>query len=156
MKTLLLFVIVFSNKFIYGQETQINHHYLEQLTKKLKEPGDEIELRLVFWSDNLWEGKNLVEIKTLAKYLKKIKNCQIRIENYTDCRGKRSYNQDVSKYRAREIRRKLIVEGILSQRIVSQGKGERDPKIDCKCDKCSEEEHSLNRRTIISLVKNDN
>ena len=153
MRVSFFLIIVSSFAKIYSQESQVNNEYLGELIENLVEPRDSIELRIKFWNDNLWERANLVELRTLALYLDIHPNYQIVIEHHTDCRGKKSYNQALSEYRANEIRRKLIIEGIPSERIFSQGKGESNPRFNCRCDKCSEEEHSINRRTIVRLAE---
>ena len=60
-------------------------------------------------------------------------------------------------FRKRERRAKTTVQyviskGISKDRIAGQGFGESELKVDCK--KCSEEEHSKNRRSEFLIVKN--
>lgn len=137
---------------IYCQEVQVNKEFLIDLIEEFREPGDSINLDIFFYEDDLWNGGNLTKLRTLAGYLNVAREYQILIENHTDCRGKVGYNQAISKYRAKEIRRKLISEGVNSQRIVSIGSGEEYPLVNCECKKCSEEEHLANRRTVIRLI----
>lgn len=76
----------------------------------------------------------------------------IEIGAHTDFRGSESYNEDLAQRRAEATRQYLIAEGIEEERIkAAEGFGERKPAIECE--RCSEEEHQLNRRSMFKVVE---
>ncbi|SKB81504.1 Outer membrane protein OmpA [Salegentibacter holothuriorum] len=77
----------------------------------------------------------------------------IEVGSHTDKRGSEAYNEALAERRAHATRDYLIAEGIAKNRIKEQGYGERQPAIEC--DRCSKEQHQLNRRSMFSVVKMD-
>ena len=74
----------------------------------------------------------------------------IEVGSHTDKRGSEAYNEALAKRRAQSTRDYLIEQGIAKNRIKEQGYGERQPAIEC--DRCSKEQHQLNRRSMFSVV----
>jgi outer membrane protein OmpA-like peptidoglycan-associated protein len=60
----------------------------------------------------------------------------------------------LSKNRALDARRILRALGIDKSRISYEYYGKTIPAIDCEAQPCSEEEHSLNRRTVVEFAWN--
>lgn len=78
----------------------------------------------------------------------------IEIGSHTDIRGSNQYNEALAKRRANSTYEYLISNGIAPERIKAyEGYGETKPAI--SCDRCSSDEHQLNRRSIFSVVKMD-
>jgi len=77
----------------------------------------------------------------------------IEIGSHTDKRGSEAYNEVLAERRAQATRDYLIAEGIDANRIKEQGYGERKPAIEC--DRCSKEQHQLNRRSMFSVINMD-
>ena len=75
---------------------------------------------------------------------------KVTINSYTDSRGSAEYNRSLSKKRAQSTAKYLADNGISKRRIKAIGNGEKFPYINCK-NSCTEEEHFLNRRTVITL-----
>ena len=76
----------------------------------------------------------------------------IEIGSHTDRRGSNAYNEKLAERRAKSTYDYLISKGISAERIVEyKGFGETKPAIDC--DRCSEKDHQLNRRSMFSVVK---
>lgn len=76
----------------------------------------------------------------------------IEIGAHTDRRGSNAYNEKLAERRAKSTYDYLISKGISADRIVEyKGYGETKPAIDC--DRCSEQDHQLNRRSMFSVVK---
>ncbi|MGY5851727.1 OmpA family protein [Salegentibacter sp. F14] len=76
----------------------------------------------------------------------------IEIGAHTDFRGSEQYNEELAEKRAQSTREYLIENGIDPDRIYeAKGYGEREPAIDCE--RCTTEEHQLNRRSMFKVVK---
>lgn len=76
----------------------------------------------------------------------------IEIGAHTDRRGSNAYNEKLAERRAKSTYEYLISKGISADRIIEyKGYGETKPAIDC--DRCSEQDHQLNRRSMFSVVK---
>ncbi|MNE76622.1 Outer membrane protein A precursor [compost metagenome] len=73
-------------------------------------------------------------------------------KSHTDSRGDAKYNLDLSERRAKSTVQYVISKGIDGSRISGNGFGESQLKVDCK-NKCSEEEHAINRRSEFMIVK---
>ncbi|PRX51836.1 OmpA family protein [Salegentibacter salegens] len=77
----------------------------------------------------------------------------IEIGSHTDKRGSDNYNEALAERRAIATRDYLIAKGIKGDRIQEKAFGERKPAIEC--DRCTREQHQLNRRSMFSVVKMD-
>ncbi|TRO62884.1 OmpA family protein, partial [Christiangramia sabulilitoris] len=76
----------------------------------------------------------------------------IEIGSHTDRRGSNAYNEKLAERRAKATYNYLVANGIAPERIAAyQGYGETQPAI--PCDRCSEKDHQLNRRSKFSVVK---
>lgn len=82
--------------------------------------------------------------------LKDQPSLKVSIQSYTDNRGSADYNYNLSKKRAQSTANYLLKNGISKRRIKAIGNGEKFPYINCKSS-CTEEDHFLNRRTVITL-----
>ncbi|TYB78965.1 OmpA family protein [Bizionia myxarmorum] len=91
------------------------------------------------------------ELDKLVSVMKKYPNMVILAESHTDNRGAAGYNEKLSDRRAKSTVQYVISKGIDAARISGIGKGENDPKVDCKSN-CTEEEHQLNRRSEFIIV----
>ncbi|MUP45492.1 flagellar motor protein MotB [Gramella sp. BOM4] len=78
----------------------------------------------------------------------------IEIGSHTDRRGSDAYNQKLAERRARATFDYLVSKGVAPERIKEyKGYGESKPAIEC--DRCTEKDHQLNRRSMFSVVKMD-
>ncbi len=76
----------------------------------------------------------------------------IAISSHTDRRGTDAYNVKLAERRAKSTLDYLVANGIAENRIQEyKGYGENKPAIDC--DRCSEKDHQLNRRSMFSVVE---
>lgn len=92
--------------------------------------------------------------KLIDLMLNKYPDLVIEIGAHTDFRGSEQYNERLAERRAESTRQYLIDNGIEEDRIyAATGYGEREPAIDCE--RCSKEEHQLNRRSMFKVVKMD-
>lgn len=93
------------------------------------------------------------ELDKLVELMKnKYPDLVIEIDSHTDRRGSNAYNDKLAERRAKSTYDYLISHGIAAERIASyKGFGETEPAIDC--DRCTEKEHQLNRRSMFKVVK---
>lgn len=93
------------------------------------------------------ENVSLTELDKVSKLLNEHPSWKLYIEAHSDIRGTDKYNLSLSTKRAESTKMYLINSGIASNRIIAKGFGESKPLIDCVSKECTEEEHSINRRS---------
>jgi outer membrane protein OmpA-like peptidoglycan-associated protein len=91
------------------------------------------------------------ELDKLVQVMKNNDKLVIFAKSHTDKRGSDDYNLTLSERRAQATVQYVISKGIPAERISGKGFGETEPKV--ACDKCTEEEHSQNRRSEFLIVK---
>lgn len=96
-------------------------------------------------------NKAAFELDKLVVIMKKYPEMIIKVESHTDSRGSSSYNKTLSEKRALTTVEYLISKGIDESRVSGKGMGEDSPKINCK-NRCSEDDHSENRRSEFIIV----
>lgn len=92
------------------------------------------------------------ELDKLVSVMKLNPTMVIFVKSHTDSKGNESYNLNLSEQRAQSTVQYLISKGIESERISGKGFGSFEPKVLCGS-KCTEEEHSQNRRSEFIIVK---
>ncbi len=114
----------------------------------------EIVLPDIYYDFDRWEIREDAKpaLNRLARELQLNPDIRIRLNSHTDCRGSARYNQELSEKRARAAVDYLISLGIDPERLEAKGFGESQPRVDCSCSRCTEEEHQLNRRTSFSII----
>ena len=95
------------------------------------------------------QGAN--ELDNLVKVMKENPSMVIFVKSHTDSNGKSNYNLRLSEQRAQATVQYLVSKEITNDRISGKGFGNTEPKI--KCDPCSEEQNSQNRRSEFVIVK---
>jgi len=105
--------------------------------------------------------KSRMILDTLAATLMKYPKARIELGSHTDCRADSVYNIGLSQRRADSAVAYLIAKGVDSARIVAKGYGENQLVNKCACEgpneriqgqKCTEEEHQMNRRTTVRFL----
>ncbi len=91
------------------------------------------------------------ELDKLVQVMQNNDKLVIFAKSHTDRRGSDSYNLTLSERRAQATVQYVISKGIPAERISGKGFGETEPKV--ACDKCTEDEHSQNRRSESLIVK---
>ncbi len=86
----------------------------------------------------------------LKEYLAMYPNAKLTMGSHTDSRGSDSYNQKLSQRRADSAVNYILSKGITKDKIKAVGYGETRLKVK---DAKNEEEHQLNRRTTVEVVK---
>ncbi len=91
----------------------------------------------------------------IVEYMNDVPYLNLQLESHTDCRGSNDYNMALSQRRAQSCVDYIIASGISSQRISAIGYGETRLTNGCADGvRCTEAEHQLNRRTVITPVLN--
>ena len=116
--------------------------------------GDKIVLNPIYFP---FDKHNITaqaaeELDKLVALMKKYPEMIIEASSHTDFRGNDAYNMALSDRRAKSTRQYVISKGIAPERLTAVGKGETAPKVACG-DKCTEEEHQLNRRSEFTIIK---
>lgn len=132
---------------VEGQKVKINEG--DDLAKKLK-------LNPIYFDLN---GYNIrqsskKELDKVVAVMRDHTNIMIKVNSYTDSRGRDEYNMTLSENRAKSTVDYIINAGIAKERLSSEGFGETHLLNNCSNGvKCSEKEHELNRRSefIISI-----
>ncbi|RDI09728.1 OmpA family protein [Flavobacterium sp. AG291] len=96
-----------------------------------------------------------MELDKVVYVMKNFPSIVIKIESHTDSRGKDQYNLVLSQNRAKATYDYIITRGIDPSRIESV-KGYGETRLRNKCSngvKCTEEQHSYNRRSDFIIVK---
>ncbi len=103
-------------------------------------------------SDRL-TSKAKSELDKLVAHLKKHEDMVIELGSHTDSRGRDAYNLKLSKKRSASAKRYIVKKGIRADRIKEKGYGETKIKNHCTNGvRCTEKEHSLNRRTEVKVL----
>lgn len=116
--------------------------------------NQEFVLQNIYYDFDDWKLKieSYDALNQLVNLMRKNPELKLEIRSHTDCRGNESYNTDLSLKRAESVVQYLINQSIDNTRLNSVGLGESEPLQKCDCDKCSESEHAVNRRTSF-LIK---
>lgn len=94
-----------------------------------------------------------IELNKVVELMKQYPNINIEAGSHTDSRGRESYNQKLSYRRAKSVVNFIVSKGISPTRITSNGYGESQILNGCTDGvKCTEEEHSVNRRTEFVIL----
>lgn len=124
-----------------------------------KEDGEDlqvIEIEYINYDLDKWNIRPdaAAILDKLAELVKKYPDLELRIESHTDSRGSDDYNMLLSKRRARGAFDYLLSKGIDANRMEYKGYGET--RLLNKCGNgvpCTEEEHEVNRRSIVKVVR---
>ncbi|MBK9798910.1 MAG: OmpA family protein [Bacteroidetes bacterium] len=132
----------------------------ESITKDLAlEPiviDKPIVIENIYYDLGKWDirPEAAAELDKLVQFLRDNGKISIELSSHTDCRASDAYNLNLSDKRAKSAVDYLISKGIDGTRLKAKGYGET--KLLNKCDDgitCTEEEHQLNRRTEIKVLK---
>lgn len=95
-----------------------------------------------------------VELDKIVKAMQEMPTLVIELGSHTDSRASTKYNQTLSQQRAESSAKYIISKGIDPSRLTWKGYGESKLLNKCKDGvKCSEADHSRNRRTEFRIVK---
>lgn len=94
---------------------------------------------------------NKADLRKLAETLTQNPDSNLLIVGHTDNVGSESFNQTLSKNRARAVSSQLTSAGVSSSRLKVQGKGESQPTVSND----TEDSRSQNRRVEIAIYANN-
>ncbi len=120
------------------------------------EAGRSFEVKDIYYDYNKFAiRKDAAKVlDKLVDLLKEFPEMEIELSSHTDSRGRDSYNQKLSQQRADSAVKYLIQKGIQASRLRAAGYGESLLKNNCEDGvNCSEDEHQINRRTEIKILK---
>jgi outer membrane protein OmpA-like peptidoglycan-associated protein len=146
-------VIKIDTTAIREQLTNLNRKVTFEITMEKVYKNIEITIDNIFYdynSANVQET-SLSTLDELATLLKQNPQISIELAAHTDCRGKETFNFDLSERRADWVTEYLIRKNINPKRLQSFGYGETKPATICVCESCTEEEHQQNRRTTFRV-----
>lgn len=93
-------------------------------------------------------------LTAVLNYLNEFPEMKIQVQSHTDVKASTSYNNRLSNRRAKSTVAYLIDNGIDASRISGKGFGESQLVNDCTTrEKCSDQEHELNRRSDFIVVE---
>lgn len=93
----------------------------------------------------------MTNIQNLANSLKNFPETNVLIIGHTDDTGSDAYNSRLSERRAESVKNFATMQGIPSQRLNTQGKGEGEPIAE----NTTEDGRAKNRRVEIVIVANE-
>ncbi len=114
------------------------------------ETGQGFEINDIKFATNSDELSNNAKfiLDNFMLYLKANPSIKFKVVGHTDNVGNDSENQKLSANRAKSVKEYLILKGIKSTRIASEGKGETQPKVP----NTTEANKQINRRTEIVVI----
>lgn len=118
--------------------------------------GDKFELKNLYYDFDKYNirpdaAKVLDELVLL---LKQYPSMEIELSSHTDSRGADQYNLVLSQRRAKSAKEYVVSRGIAQNRIIAKGYGETQLTNHCTNGvACTEQEHQLNRRTMVEVIK---
>lgn len=115
----------------------------------------EIILDNIYYDYDKWNIKEeaIPTLDFLVVLMKENPQVKIQLSSHTDCRGDDAYNLELSQKRAQSVVDYLILKGISPQRLIPKGYGETMLIEKCICEKCTEKQHQINRRTTFKIIK---
>jgi outer membrane protein OmpA-like peptidoglycan-associated protein len=133
---------------------------MQNTQSKIEEDPDGALLKMIFNNVNFGfnESKLVPEVLTIldsaATTIRMGNQIKIEVSAHTDSRGSSEYNKALSLRRATEARTYLLSKGVPASKIIIRGYGEDRLINHCKDNvQCSEEEHAVNRRVELRLVR---
>lgn len=115
------------------------------------EKGSAVILKNIFYEVNAFalQERSLIELKKLKSFLALNQSVVIEIQGHTDNIGSRSYNQELSTQRAKNVYEALIRFGVDANQLRYKGYGDSQPIANNETD----EGRSRNRRTQFIVLE---
>jgi outer membrane protein OmpA-like peptidoglycan-associated protein len=108
------------------------------------------ETKIYFATNSSYMEKDAITvIDELIDRMKSEPNIQCDIASHADVRADDNYNTWLTERRAKRVKDYMVLKGVDPNRIHCYWHGKKNPVVRCK--DCSEEDHYLSRRTVITL-----
>ncbi len=138
------------------QEKEFEQALADSEAANVQRQGDLLELTLKgdvsFDKDSAKINPGFLdELDRIAAVMQRYPNTYIQVEGHTDSTGSESYNMDLSKRRARNVKNELISNGVSTSRIRTIGYGETMPVAT----NTTKTGRLLNRRVEIKIAPSD-
>ena len=116
------------------------------------EVGSRVTINNIFFDFDkaTLRNESYPELNRLLEFMNNYPNVRIQIQGHTDSVGAEDYNQQLSKRRAEAVARFLRVNGINTDRLLVEGRGESDPIADNN----TAEGRQQNRRVEFEITEN--
>ncbi len=93
------------------------------------------------------------DLQFLVNLMNQYPDMKIELSSHTDAQGRDDYNERLSQRRADSAKTWMVAKGIVAERIVAVGSGEKVILNRCKNGvECPDEEHRFNRRTEFKII----
>lgn len=122
--------------------------------------NDEDLLKIVFekvyfkFNDIGVPSSSYITLDSAIKVVRVSKTVKISVNAHADSRGSADYNLKLSERRAQTVKQYLMRKGVPAGRIEAHGLGETQLLNNCTDGvECTEEQHSVNRRVEVKIVK---
>lgn len=93
------------------------------------------------------------DLQFLVDLMNQYPDMKIELSSHTDAQGKDDYNEKLSQRRADSAKTWMVAKGIVADRIVAVGNGEKFILNRCKNGvECTDDEHRFNRRTEFKII----
>ncbi|MBK8920769.1 MAG: OmpA family protein [Saprospirales bacterium] len=93
------------------------------------------------------------DLQFLVDLMNQYPDMKIELSSHTDAQGRDEYNESLSQRRADSAKTWMVAKGIVAERIVAVGYGEKFILNRCKNGvECPDEEHRFNRRTEFKII----
>ncbi len=93
------------------------------------------------------------DLQFLVNLMNQYPDMKIELSSHTDAQGRDDYNEKLSQRRADSAKAWMVAKGIVADRIVAVGNGEKYILNRCKNGvECPDEEHRFNRRTEFKII----
>ncbi len=152
----------FTEVFTIDPSEDSNRKRILEIPKEAFKVGDDLK-KILQISEIYFESNSSyitsinagAKMARLMRMMQHFPNMKIEVRSHTDSKGTKEYNKWLSDRRAKRIRDYLVDYGIDANRIDGKGYGESKLLMNCTINRCSEKEHSLNRRSEFIVVSND-
>lgn len=139
-----------SDKHVILMEEEEDHHQIIYFDKR-KIELDEFTVYYRFDSLQL-NTASKIRMQEFADLIRG-EPFKVEVHSYTDKRGSPAYNKKLSKARTDNVIAYLATQGLRTEDLIGNYYGELNPVVNCETQRCDNDDHALNRRTVVKLIK---
>jgi len=141
---------VFQSRLVKEEDAKQGVLKEKDITIEKIKKGEGFTINDIKFATNSYELDNnaIFILDNFSDYLLENKSIKFKIVGHTDNVGDKSKNQILSADRANSVKQYIIKKGVAATRIISEGKGESEPKVAND----SEKNKQINRRTEFMVL----